>query len=85
MSYAAHHKDFGSPIAAPKARDNTNPDAKSGFWRRLFKAVSNSRRRREERELARFIQGRGGHLTDELERDLMRQMTASDHYWRMRL
>ena len=85
MSYAAHHKDFGPPISAPQARDNPKPDAKAGFWRRLLKAVSNSRQRRADRELARFIQGRGGRLTDELERDLIRHMTASGHYWRMRL
>jgi hypothetical protein len=82
MSYAAHHKDFGPLI---EARDNTNRNAKAGFWQRLFRAVSNSRRRRADRELASFIQGRGGHLTDELERDLSRHLTASAHYWRMRL
>lgn len=80
MSYAAHHKDFGPLNDALQARD-----AKAGFWRRLFRAVSNSRRRRADRELANFIQGRGGHLTDELERDLSRHLTASAHYWRMRL
>jgi len=85
MSYAAHHKDFGPHVAAPPAPDHTNHVAKAGFWQRLFKAVSNSRQRRADRELASFIQGRGGHLTDELERDLIRHMTASAHYWRMRL
>ena len=85
MSYAAHHKHFGPHIAAPQARDNTNPDGKAGLWQRLFKAMTNSRQRRADRELASFIQGRGGHLTDELERDLMRHMTASAHFWRMRL
>ena len=85
MSYAAHHKDFGPLIDAPQASDNVNPVAKAGFWQRLFRAVRNSRHRRADRELARFIQGRGGHLTDELERDLTRHLTASAHYWRMRL
>ena len=85
MSYAAHHKDFGPVIDAPQARDKTNLDAKTGFWHRLFRAVSNSRWRRGDRELASFIHGRGGHLTDELERDLSRRLTASAHYWRMRL
>jgi hypothetical protein len=85
MSYAAHHKDFGPLIDASQARDNTNLDAKVGFWQRLFSAVSSSRRLRADRELASFIQGRGGQLTDELERDLSRHLTASAHYWRMRL
>jgi hypothetical protein len=85
MSYAAHHKDFGPHVAEPSARENTNHGAKAGFWQRLFMAVRNSRQRHADRELASFIQGRGGHLTDELERDLIRHMTASAHYWRMRL
>jgi hypothetical protein len=84
MSYAAHHKDFGPHVAAP-ARDHTNHIAKVGLWQRLLEAVKSSRQRRADRELASFIQGRGGHLTDELERDLIRHMTASAHYWRMRL
>ena len=84
MSYAAHDKDFGPLIDAPKARECANLDAKAGFWQRLFRAVGN-RQRRADRELASFIEGRGGHLTDELERDLVRHLTASAHYWRMRL
>jgi hypothetical protein len=85
MSYTAHHKDFARYISTPSPRDDRSPSAKAGFWRRLSNAVGNYRQRRAEREIARFIQGRGGHLTDELERDLMRHMTSSPHYWRMYL
>jgi hypothetical protein len=85
MSYAAHHKDFAPNVRAPCARDKANPPAKAGFWKRLAKALSNSRHRRGERDIARFIQGRGGHLTDELERDLMRHLTSSPSYWGMHL
>jgi hypothetical protein len=83
MSYAAHRKDFPASIAAPKSPEI--PSARAGFWRRLYTAVSGSRRRRAEREIARFIQSRGGHLTDELERDLMRHLTSSPSYWGMHL
>ena len=85
MSYSAHHKDFAPYVSTPNRRDDRNPPAKTGFWRRLSNAVGNSRKRRAEREIAGFIQGRGGHLTDELERDLMRHMTSSPHYWRLYL
>jgi len=85
MSYSSHRKDFAPYITTPPARDCTNHPLKVGFWQRLLNAFSNSRRRRADREIARFIEGRGGSLTDELERDLMRHMTASPHYWRMRL
>ena len=85
MSYTAHHKDFAPFVSTPSARDKRNPQEKTGFWRRLSNALRNYRQRRAEREIARFIQGRGGHLTDELERDLMRHMTSSPHYWGLHL
>ena len=86
MSYTAHHKDFGPYVSTPRAaRDDKNPPIKAGFWQRLSSAIGKYRQRRAEREIARFIQGRGGHLTDELERDLMRHMTSSPHYWRLYL
>ena len=84
MSYAAHRKDFAPFATRIEARDATLP-VPVGFWSRLLKAVRNSRRRHADRQIARFIEGRGGHLTDELERELMRHMTASPHYWGMRL
>jgi hypothetical protein len=85
MSYIAHHKQFAPYVNTPRARDHTTSPAKAGFLQWLSNAVGNYKRRRAEREIARFIQGRGGHLTDELERDLMRHMTSSPHYWRLYL
>ena len=85
MSYTAHHKDLAPYVNALRARDGRNPPAKARFWQRLSNAVGKYRQRRAEREIARFIQGRGGHLTDELERDLMRHMTSSPHYWGLHL
>ena len=84
MSYAAHRKDFAPYISKLELRE-TNASADAGIWQRLLKAMSNSRRSRSDRQIARFIQDRGGHLTDEIERELMRQMTASPYYWGMRL
>jgi hypothetical protein len=85
MSYLAHHKDFAPRITRPMVSEDASPPAKPGIWQRLLKALGNSRRRSADREIARFIQGRGGHLTDELERDLMRHMTASPQYWGLHL
>ena len=85
MSYTAHHKDFAPYVSTPFERDDTKPPAKARFWQRLSNAVGNYRRRRAEREIARFIQGRGGYLTDEIERDLMRHMTSSPNYWGLHL
>jgi len=85
MSYTAHHKDFSPYVCAPRARDDRNAPVRAGFWQRLSNAIGKYRQRRAEREIARFIQGRGGHLTDELERDLMRHMTSSPLYWGLHL
>ena len=85
MSYTAHHKDFAPYVSTRRARDGTSPPAKAAFWRSLSNAVRKYRRRRAEREIALFIQGRGGHLTDELEGDLMRHMTSSPQYWGLHL
>jgi len=83
MSYTAHHKDFAPYVRNTGARDGTSPLEK--FWRRLSNAVRNYRQRRAEREIGRFIQSRGGHLTDELERDLMRRITLSPYQWGLHL
>lgn len=82
MSYAAHRKDFASYLTKLEARD-TFPAVKAGFWQRLLMAMGNARQKRAERQIARFIQGRGGYLTDEVERELIRHMTASPYYWGM--
>ena len=84
MSYAAHRKDFAPPITKLEPRD-TNPPTKVGFLRHLFKGVNKSRHSHMDRQIARFIESHGGHFTDELERELMRRMTASSLYWKMRL
>jgi hypothetical protein len=84
MSYAAHRKDFAGYTTGAGAC-GANPAAKAGFWQRLLKALGYPRQSQVDRQIGRFIAGRGGHLTDALERDLIRHMAALPHYWRMRL
>jgi len=85
MSYTAYHKDFAPYVSTSKARDETRPPEKTGLWRRLSNGFRNHRQRRAEREIGRFIQSRGGHLTDELERDLMRHIASSPYRWGLQL
>jgi hypothetical protein len=47
----------------------TQPTRKS-LWRRIFEALAASRERHAEREIAAYLSGRGGMLTDELEREI---------------
>jgi hypothetical protein len=59
------------------ARESASPsaDAKKGIFRRIFTALERSRQRYIDREVARFIAGRGDRLTDEVERQLFERFT----------
>jgi hypothetical protein len=43
---------------------------KRGFFERAFKAIHVAQTKRAEREIARFIEARGGRMTDDLERKI---------------
>lgn len=45
---------------------------KQGVLGRFFRAVHDAQVRRAEREIARFIEVRGGRMTDDLERKIER-------------
>lgn len=42
------------------------------LFARLYKAFHDAQTRRAEREIARFIEARGGRMTDDLERNIER-------------
>jgi hypothetical protein len=44
----------------------------------LLEAMHESRRRQTERDIANFVASRGGRLTDDLEREIMRRLFTSD-------
>jgi hypothetical protein len=50
----------------------TTAPAKPGLFARAIEAIHQAQTRRAEREIARFIERRGGRLTDELERRIER-------------
>ena len=50
---------------------------RKSLWRRLLDAIIESRQRRAEREIARFLANHGGLLTDDMEREMMRRITQS--------
>ena len=78
MSYAAHHKDFG-PFVSHKAPANGEAvPKKPGILRRIYDAFMESRQRQVDRQIARFLAGRGGTLTDDLEREITRRLLTSN-------
>lgn len=46
--------------------------AGTGFWSRFLKTVQEARMREAERQVARFIEQKGGRITDTLEREIER-------------
>ncbi len=59
--------DFGAKRATAPAVPQTS------LFRRVADGLAQARRRRNGREVAQFIQAHGGHLTDELEREISRR------------
>jgi hypothetical protein len=53
------------------------PAGGRGIFRRAFEAMVEARRQGAEREIAEFLRGRGGALTDEAEREIDRVLTSS--------
>lgn len=60
---------FIPSAAAPKSD-------RKGFWNTILDAAVASRQRRAEREIAEYVAGHGGLLTDEIEREIMRRATG---------
>jgi hypothetical protein len=76
MSYTTNHRDLAAYVDDPPRRNRV------GILRRVFgallKAMEESRQKQAERELANYVALRGGPLTDDLEREMMRRLLTSD-------
>jgi hypothetical protein len=77
MSHTANHRDLAAYVGDPPRRKS-----RVGILRRVFgallKAMEESRQKQTEQEIANFVALRGGPLTDDLEREMMRRLLASD-------
>lgn len=70
MAYAANHPGL---VCGPTASE-PEPTGRRGVLWRVFDAISESRQRSANRDIAQFIARNGGQLTDEVERQLMEQL-----------
>lgn len=62
----------------------TKPAAKpagAGWLSRLVAAMSASRMRQAEREVARYLADTGGKFTDEAEREIERRFLSNQSHW----
>jgi hypothetical protein len=80
MNYTAHHKNLAAYVGDPPRRNVAVNGV--GILRRAFGALLNamekSRQKQTEREITNFVASRGGRLTDDLEREMMRRLLTSD-------
>ncbi len=63
-TYTAHYA--GTDVAA---------SPRKSFWRRVFDRLVETQQRRADREIARFLESHGGLLTDDMERQIMENLT----------
>ena len=80
MSYTAHHKNLAAYVG-DSPRRNVAVKRVGILWRvfdAFLNAMEKSRQKQTEREIANFVASRGGPFTDDLEREMMRRLFASD-------
>ena len=78
MSYAAHHKDFGSFVGHQPIPKGETVAKKIGLVRRIFDALMQSRQRDVDRQIARFLAQSGRAFTDDLEREISQRPRTSN-------
>ena len=77
MSYAAHHRDFGSFVSQASKGEGVPKNA--GVLRRIFDALMASRQRDADRQITRFLAARSARtLTDDLEREISQRLSTSN-------
>ena len=64
-------------LALPKTAARKGP----GFFTLLLAAMAQSRQRQADREIARYMAGRGGKFTDEMEREIERRFLTGTSSW----
>jgi len=67
---------YSQPDYAPAPSEaQAQQPARTPFWRRLYESMIAAQQRRADREIAAYIASRGGSLTDEVEREIMRSLS----------
>jgi len=81
MSYLPRHRDFHEEfgrLAKSAVQSKVDAEEKPSMLRRAFDAFMGSRQRDVDRQIAHFLAARsGGHLTDNLEREISERLLTS--------
>ena len=78
MAYTAYSGEF-VPFRSDKPAGQAG---RPGLLRRIFDAIFESRMRHAERDIARYLEGNGGRLTDDIERRMTQRLITGD--WTVR-
>ncbi len=73
---------YSSGFVPLPAAPTASHGGRRGILQRLFDAIYESRRNKTEVEIARFLERRGGRITDENERQIAEHLLGGD--WRAR-
>jgi hypothetical protein len=77
MSVLTVHENIDRPAGHRGRAGRTAVERVLGLLRRVFDAVTQSRQRHVNEDIARYLQQSGGRLTDEIEREMMQQLTRN--------
>jgi hypothetical protein len=77
MSVLTVHENIDHPAGHRGCAGRTAVERVLGLLRRVFDAVTRSRQRHVNEDIARYLQQSGGRLTDEIEREMMQQLTRN--------
>jgi hypothetical protein len=77
MSVLTVHENIDRPAGHRGRAGRTAVERVLGLLRRVFDAVTRSRQRHVNEDIARYLHQSGGRLTDEIEREMMQQLTRN--------
>jgi hypothetical protein len=77
MSVLTVHENIDRPTGHRGRAGRTAVERALGLLRRVFDAVTRSRQRHVDEDIARYLHQSGGRLTDEIEREMMQQLTRN--------
>jgi hypothetical protein len=77
MSVLTVHEDIDRSVGHRGRAGRIAGERVRRLLRRIFDAVTRSRQRHVNEDIARYLHQSGGRLTDEIEREMMQQLTRN--------
>ena len=81
MNAIAAYPDRTPRRFLPTAAQGAASNQRHSILGRIFDAIMCSRQRTADRELARFLERSGGHITDEIERRMTEHLMRNTNFW----